>query len=81
MPCFLRAMNNYYTDYLTPSGSMLVGAASAFAIGGRFFYFNESASPEAADARAIRQDFFVIASDVVKSREKFEKENQTLLCR
>ena len=73
-------MNESYTDYLTASGSVLLGAASAFAIDGGFFQFNSSGSSEAADARGIHQDFMMIGQDIERGREKFERENQESLC-
>lgn len=57
-------MSRICTDYLTPTGSTMVGAASAFAIAGGFFGFNFSESPEEADSVAIHQDFAMVGLDI-----------------
>ncbi|HEX4083442.1 MAG TPA: hypothetical protein VHY22_00920 [Chthoniobacteraceae bacterium] len=57
-------MNNVHSDFLTASGSFLIGVGSIFNIGGSYFSYNVSASPEIADARAIRQDFAMIGQDI-----------------
>jgi hypothetical protein len=57
-------MNAFYTDFLAPSGSFLIGAGAAFNISGEYFSLNRSANRELADARAIRQDFAVVGQDI-----------------
>jgi hypothetical protein len=61
-------MGKLYTDYLTATGSTLIGAASTFAVAGGFFEFNLSPTPEAADAVAIRQDFAMVGQDIADAR-------------
>jgi hypothetical protein len=72
-------MNQLATDYLTPSGSFLLGVASAFAISGGFFQVNGSSDSNSADARALRQDFAMIGQDITQGREKFDRENSKCL--
>jgi len=67
-------MSRTCTDYLTATGSTMVGAASAFAIAGGFFDFNFSASPEEADSVAIRQDFAMVGQDIEQSRDALSRE-------
>lgn len=74
------AMSQFYTDYLTPTGSMLVGAASAFAIAGGFFRYNMASTPEQADAIALRQDFAVVGQDIAAGERVFREENKERLC-
>lgn len=66
-------MSRFYTDFLTPSGSTLVGAASAFAIAGGFFHYNLADSPEQADAIALRQDFRMVGQDIVEAEQLFRR--------
>jgi hypothetical protein len=54
-----------YTDYLAASGSILIGMGSALNLAGvGYFTYNRAASPRAADAIAIRQDFAMIGQDI-----------------
>ena len=73
-------MGKIYTDYLTATGSSLIGAASTFAIAGCFFEFNLASSPEEADAIAIHQDFAMVGQDIADARFQFEATNQQQLC-
>lgn len=59
-------MNGFYTDFLAPSGSILIGAGAAFNISGEYFSYNRSANGELADARAIRQDFAMVGQDIAR---------------
>jgi len=58
-------MNRFYTDFLAPSGSYFLGAGDVFGIMGGYFSYNRSANEQAADARAIRQDFAMIGQDIL----------------
>ena len=69
-------MSRICTDYLTASGSTLVGAASAFAISGGFFGFNFSKTPEEADAVAIHQDFAMVGQDIEQGRDALPRETK-----
>ena len=73
-------MSRVYTDYLTPSGSVLIGAASAFAIAGGMFHYNMADTPEQADAIALRQDFAAIGQDIAAAEQGFREENKERLC-
>lgn len=59
-------MNAFYTDFLAPSGSALIGAGTVFNISGEYFSYNRSANRELADARAIHQDFAVVGQDIAR---------------
>ncbi len=69
-------MSRICTDYLTATGSTMVGAASAFAISGGFFDFNFSASPEEADSVAIHQDFAMVGQDIEQGRDSLPAESK-----
>ena len=58
-------MNRVYTDFLVADDSFMGGVGAIFNIDGNFYRYNRSASPQAADARAIRQDFAVIGQDIM----------------
>lgn len=53
-----------YTDFLAADGSVLIGAANSFNLGGNFFHHNKCRTPAQADAVAIRQDFAIVGGDV-----------------
>ena len=59
-------MNAFYTDFLAPSGSALIGMGAVFNVAGPYFSYNQSANPQIADARAIRQDFAVVGQDIAR---------------
>jgi hypothetical protein len=52
-----------FTDFLVPTSSFLTGAGSVLAVGGDYFFYNASGSPEEADQRALRNDAAVVAGD------------------
>jgi len=57
-------MQRFYTDFMVPSGSFLIGAGSVFNIAGKYFSYNRSVNGQVADARALRQDFIMIGQDI-----------------
>jgi len=57
-------MGEYRTDFLFPSGSILIGAATVFSLGGQSFIYNTSRGGFAADERATRSDWGVIGQDI-----------------
>jgi hypothetical protein len=57
-------MGQSSTDFLTPSSSFVIGAGSAFSLGGNYFEFNASRTPAEADARALRSDWQVAGQDI-----------------
>jgi hypothetical protein len=69
-------MNRVHTDYLVSSGSFLVGAGSTFALFGNYFAYNLSGTPDAADARGIRQDCAMVGQDIRDVAQKAYDELQ-----
>jgi len=67
-----------YTTYLTAKSSFLTGAASAFNLAGNFYPYNTSATPEEADARAMRADMMAVGEDFndLKAKEGRVTENK-----
>ena len=57
-------MKRFSTDFLTASGSFVLGFASAFDPSGTFFLRNSSETPEEADSIAIYNDFAMIGQDI-----------------
>ena len=56
--------DTFETDFLTPKGGFALGVASVLNIGGNFFHYNYSATPQEADARALRSDWQIIGQDI-----------------
>lgn len=52
------------TDFLVPTSSFMVGVGSVMNIGGDYFEYRLSASPEEADALALRSDWNNVGKDV-----------------
>ena len=65
--------NKFQTDFLT-ANSFLIGWGSIYNLAGNYFEYNDSESPEEADAMAIMNDWYVIGQDIGNSLSKFEKE-------
>jgi len=57
-------MKRFSTDFLTASGSFVLGFASAFDPSGTFFLRNSSETSEEADSVAIYSDFAMIGQDI-----------------
>ena len=57
-------MNPLQTDFLFASNSFLIGMGSCVNVGGNYFNYNSSQSPERADAAAIRSDWNVVGNDI-----------------
>ncbi len=72
-------MNRKYTDstgflYATPT--VTEGAARIIDLGGTFTRYNNSASAEAADERALRSDWMTVGQDIRQALEQFKKQVQ-----
>lgn len=71
------------TDFLFAMPSFMGGMASALDIGATLVVYNESPTPELADAIAIRNDWKTIMNDMSSPfchiEEPIDGENQTLL--
>jgi hypothetical protein len=72
-------MNRVYTDFLVSDDSFFTGAAAIFNIDGNFYRYNRSATPQAADARAIRQDFAVIGQDIMDVAQSAQRSKDAQL--
>lgn len=59
------------TDFLCPSGGIMVGAGSIFNLAGSYFDFNGSRDP---DARAIGADWMMVGQDIRAALDEFAKE-------
>jgi len=57
-------MGDYRTDFLAPSGSLVIGAGTIFNLGGDSFMVNGSRSAAEADARALRCDWSIVGRDI-----------------
>jgi hypothetical protein len=56
--------NRIKTDFLTPASSFLSGFGSVLNIGGDYFGYNYSESPEEADEVAIASDWAIVGEDL-----------------
>jgi hypothetical protein len=73
-------MDRSHTDFLVAEDSFLTGAAAIFNLGGSFYTYNRSATPQAADRRAIAQDFAMIGQDIRDTVETVKKEQAATQC-
>ncbi|MGD1032583.1 MAG: hypothetical protein ABSA05_15750 [Opitutaceae bacterium] len=71
-------MGCIHTDFLTASSSFTTGMGSAVAIGGNFYGFNYSKTPDEADARALRADWIMIGKDLSDVMKKAESQPKCL---
>jgi len=55
------------SGFLFADPSFLQGLASALDIGGTLLEYNQSATPEEADARALATDWAVVGNDMKKA--------------
>ena len=63
-----------YSDFLVPEDSFLTGAAAIFNLGGSFYTYNRSGTPQDGDRRAIAQDFAMVGQDIRDMAEEISKE-------
>jgi len=68
--------SNYTTDFLTSSGSFLIGMGSVLNIGGNYFNYNSSSSPEEADIKALQMDWNMVGQDIVHSTNENSESNE-----
>jgi hypothetical protein len=59
------------TDYLFAKPSFLEGMARALDLGGTLSVYNESPTPDLADALAIRLDWQSVKADMVQALSSF----------
>ena len=57
----------FRTDFLTPANSFVSGMGSVLNIGGNYFDYNISSSPQEADTLAIYMDWRMIGEDIANS--------------
>jgi hypothetical protein len=70
---------NAYSDFLFARPSFIEGVSRALDIGGTLQAYNESTSPEKADAIALASDWCAIAEDFKVAIEQVELEKHVLL--
>lgn len=60
------------TSVLFALPSFLRGVASILDLGSTLTVYNESSSPEEADAKAIRSDWLAVGDDILQAYDKWE---------
>ncbi len=65
---------NIKTDFLIAQPSFASGVARSLDLWGQFDSYNESGSPQEADAKAIATDWLIIGQDIVSAIEQKESE-------
>ena len=65
------------TDFLFAMPTWLSGAARTLDLAGQFDDYNESATEQAADARALFGDWRVVGESLVDAMKAFRREPQT----
>ena len=56
-------MGSFHTDFLTATSTPLTGAGTILNILGNYYEFNQSKTPQQADALAIMQDWGMVSQD------------------
>lgn len=64
------------TGFLFAHPSFLQGVASAVDLGGTLIEYNNSRTPQEADARAIASDWAITGKDIRAAAENFGKEEE-----
>ncbi len=65
------------SDYLFAQPSFLTGIARSVDLGGVFDSYNESATPEQADARAARADWKAVGREMRSAIDRVKDEAST----
>ena len=73
---YFKTMGPLKTDFLLAQPSFLSGLARLLDIFGVFDSYNESRTPEDADARAMYADWRITGQDIYASASQFEEEVQ-----
>ncbi|MGI6252104.1 MAG: hypothetical protein ACOYJV_01575 [Aminivibrio sp.] len=63
----------YSTDFLFAKPGFFGGMAATLDIGSTLTIYNESASPEEADAKAMESDWGVVGQDILAAMSGFEQ--------
>jgi hypothetical protein len=64
-----------YTDMLYAIPSFIGGVAATLDMGGTLSMYNDSKSPELADAKALASDWCAVGGDMREAIRAFEKEH------
>lgn len=56
--------DKYRTNHLFADNGFLIGAGAAINIGGSYFSYNISETPEEADAKAVESDWGTVGCDI-----------------
>jgi len=71
-------MGQVKTDFLTATSGFLTGVGSSMGIGGSFYGFNYSRSPEEADFLAMKADWIMVGQDLSGAIKKAEAHPECL---
>lgn len=69
-------MNRLQTDFLFGRPSFLSGVARVLDLLGVFDSYNQSRSPEEADACAMYSDWRIVGQDIMDAAERFDSEEK-----
>ena len=70
-------MNRLRTDFLFARPSFLSGFARVLDLFGVFDSYNQSRTPEEADAKAMYSDWRIVGQDIMDAAQHFELEEQS----
>lgn len=63
LTCHVLSMGSFHTDFLTATSTPLTGAGTIWNILGNYYEYNQSNTPQQADALAIMQDWGMVSQD------------------
>jgi hypothetical protein len=62
------------TCFLFADSNLITGMATALDLGGTLIIYNNSRTPEEADARALASDWKITGKDIARGIKQFEQE-------
>ncbi len=71
--------SNSVTDFLFTTPSFLTGAGTVMNLGGNFYDFNGSSTPDMADMLAIKIDFNIVGNDLKASMDSLINVDEYLI--
>ncbi len=61
----------FRTDFLFPTPSFLKGMGTVLNLGGNYYSWNRSDTPEEADARGLKCDWAIVGEDIRRAFSHF----------
>jgi hypothetical protein len=66
------------TDFLTSTSTFITGMGSVLNVGGNYFPYHRSATPEEADEAALANDWTIVGQDIRAELERLKQQERSL---